>query len=151
MIINRPLIFAGEISAIYMGLITEEPPMAIPPINRAIESDQKSHPSKQPPASENPAAETIKKTPKTIRQLRRPARSAGFELIKEPRMVPTKADDTTNPMDHSESPKSSLTEAVVPAMTAVSKPNSKPPNDETAAALIKTPVSAYPFELFFIN
>src|SRR6218665_1326880 len=128
-----------------MGLITEEPPMAIPPINSAIESDKKA------PANEHPAAETIKKPPKTIRQLRRPARSAGFELIKEPRRVPPKADDTTNPIDHPESRKTSLSEAVVPAMTAVSKPNSKPPNDETAAALIKTPVSAYPFELFFIN
>ncbi len=67
--------------------------------------------------------------------------SPGFELINVPTMVPIKADETTNPMAQSERLKRVFTDEVVPAITAVSKPNSNPPREETIEALIKEPVT----------
>ena len=131
---KRPLNFAGDISAMYIGPKTEDPPIPIPPMNRNMHKDQKSQ------ARAHPKAEIMKSTPSIFKLSRLPQISPGFDEISVPSMVPIKAEDTTKPIDHSDNWNRDFTAEVVPEITAVSKPNNKPPNEATIAARINVPV-----------
>src|SRR6266567_483242 len=109
----------------YMGPRTEDPPMASPPIKRKATSAYQCH------AKAHPRAETRYRTARMRRLSRRPYRSPGIPAENEPATVPHNAMATVIPKDAGESLNVLLRPVVVPAMTAVSKPNSNPPSAAT--------------------
>jgi len=66
--------------------------------------------------------------------VRRPYQSAGQPAVNAPTIVPISALATVNPSHPADSPNTLLSQSVVPEMTAVSNPNSKPPNAATTVA-----------------
>ena len=109
----------------YIGPSTEEPPMPRPPMKRKATSEYQSHEKAQP------MAEMKYSTPMSCRAPRRPLRSPRIPANNAPTMVPHSALATVKPSARSERWKVSVRARVVPAMTAVSNPNSKPPSAAT--------------------
>src|SRR5664280_2545112 len=107
---SRPRFAAGAISAMYMGPITEDPPMASPPTKRKqIRADQlqvKAHPK----------ADSTYKTPSARKQPRRPKRSLGGPANSDPKTVPHKALATVKPSMAGEREYIAVRARVVPAM-----------------------------------
>ena len=95
----RPRNRAGEISALYIGAITDEPPTASPPINRKKTKDA------HPQAAALPTADMKYKAPSTNSIARRPYLSTGFSKMKEPMIVPIRALATVNPCQKPSLPK----------------------------------------------
>src|SRR5690348_1618059 len=123
---SRPRHFAGDISAMYIGDTTDAPPTASPPTNRKIMNGH------QPHASAQPMAEAKYRAPSRNSIARRPRASAGLPTVMAPRMVPINALATVKPSVNGVRANVSLSQSVVPEITAVSKPNSRPPNDATS-------------------
>jgi len=88
---RRPRTRAGEISAIYMGEMTDAPPTARPPMKRNSPKETIPH------ARALPTAEVKYKTPSSLRMARRPYRSAGLPKRRAPITVPISAVTTTDP------------------------------------------------------
>src|SRR5579875_695753 len=135
---SRPRHFAGAISAMYIGPSTEEPPTPSPPINRNTSSASQFH------AIPHPTAEIKYKIAIARRLSRRPLRSPGTPASDAPKIVPSSAIETVKPRPHSDSAKVFFNPAVVPEITAVSKPNSSPPSAATTVLLISVAVSLTP-------
>ena len=132
---SRPRHFAGAISAMYIGPSTDEPPIARPATKREATSDV------QFQAKAQPRAETRYKTAITRRLSRRPYRSPGIPASIAPTMVPQSAIETVSPSDAAESWYSNVRACVVPAITAVSNPNSRPPRAATTVLLSRHALS----------
>src|ERR1035437_7483883 len=128
---SRPRSFAGEISAMYIGPSTEEAPMPSPPMNRAPTKEYQSNANAQPRAEIRYSTAVMRKLP------RRPYRSPGIPPNMAPRMVPQSAADTVNPSSAGLSENLVVSAAVVPAITAVSNPNSSPPSAATTELLVR--------------
>src|SRR5579884_2337353 len=128
---SRPRHFAGEISAMYIGPSTDEPPIPRPPMNR------KSTSADQPQAKAQPKAEIKYNTAITRRLSRRPYRSPGIPASIAPKTVPQSALATVIPKEAGERRYVRVRACVVPAITAVSNPNNKPPKAATTVLLIK--------------
>src|SRR5512147_1424411 len=124
---RRPRYFAGEISAIYIGDTTDAPPTAKPPMNRKNMKENQSQ------ASAQPIAETKNSTASAKRIPRLPKMSAGRPTTMEPMIVPISALETVKPRLASLRLKCDFSQSVVPEITAVSKPNRRPPKAATRA------------------
>ena len=90
-ITSRPRNRGGDISAMYMGVTIDTPPIANPPRKRAARN------SPQLRAKPQPNAEAKKQTASTNNAFFRPKTSDGFPIAKEPMMVPIMAVATVNP------------------------------------------------------
>ncbi len=123
---SRPRYRAGEISAMYSGETTEAPPIPRPPRKR---KKQKQY---QLQGIAQPMAEMKYSTATTISAGRRPKRSAGRPAATDPTMVPIRAAATVKPSQNSSSANTCFRASVVPEMTAVSKPNNRPPKAATS-------------------
>ena len=77
---------------------------------------------------------------------RRPRVSAGRPTATEPTIVPMRAAATVKPSQKPLRPKTSWRAAVVPEMTAVSKPNRSPPRAAMIVLVASAPVSRDPPE-----
>src|ERR1035438_6363999 len=108
-----------------MGPMTEDAPMASPPTMRK----QMREPQLQ--AAAQPMADARYSAPSALRQARRPYRSLGALALHEPTTVPHKALETVMPSRAGESEKVSVSDLVVPEITAVSNPNNSPPRAAT--------------------
>src|SRR3954471_23548487 len=122
---RRPRHFAGEISAIYMGPSTDDPPMPSPAKNRNTTRDDQLH------ARAQPSDDTRYRTARPRRLSRRPYLSPKNPAVAAPMIVPHSALETVKPSAPGERPYVVLNARVVPAITAVSKPNSRPPSAAT--------------------
>ncbi len=109
----------------YIGPITDDAPMANPPIARNTIRAAQLHVKAQP------MEESTYKAPSSLRQRRRPYRSLGAAAPNEPRTVPNSALETVMPSVSGESANVSLSAFVTPDMTAVSNPKSSPPKAAT--------------------
>ena len=128
---SRPRQAAGAISAIYKGPSTLDPPMPKPPMNRKNNSEGKSHEMAEP------RADTIYNTAMIRKLSRRPYLSPGTPPKIAPMMVPHRALETVTPSMASERWKISFSAEVAPAITAVSKPKSRPPRAATIVLLMR--------------
>src|SRR5881275_2681415 len=126
---SRPRHFAGEISAIYIGPSTDDPPIPSPAKNRNSTSADQFH------ARAQPSAETRYRTASPRRLSRRPYLSPKRPAVAAPMIVPQSALETVKPSAPGERPYVVVSACVVPAMTAVSKPNSRPPSAATTVLL----------------
>src|SRR5208337_2669040 len=135
---SRPRHFAGAISAMYIGPSTEEPPMPRPPMKRATTSAGQFH------AKAQPRAEIRYSTAISRKLSRRPYRSPGMPASMAPNTVPKSALKTVNPSDQGESWNVTRKAPMVPAITAVSNPNSRPPKAATTVLFKR-------YEFSFIN
>src|SRR5690606_31856024 len=88
---NRPRIFAGAISEIYIGPTTEDAPTAMPPKKRNKTKINQEDTTAQPIADSKYRA-AIKK-----RIGLRPYFCVGFPIIREPNTVPIKLEATVKP------------------------------------------------------
>ena len=128
---SLPLNLAGAISAMYIGPNTDDPPIASPPMNRANTNEP------QFQANAHPIAESRYRIASMRRLARRPYLSPGYPAIIDPITVPQSALDTVRPSVPGVRPKTSVRARVAPAITAVSKPNRRPPRAATIVALSK--------------
>jgi hypothetical protein len=83
-------------------------------------------------ANPHPNADTKYRTASATSTGFRPYRSAGRPTISEPMIVPINALETVNPHWPPLSPNTALSAFSVPEITAVSKPNRKPPSAATS-------------------
>src|ERR1700761_5897671 len=118
----------------YMGPRTDEPPTPRPPIKRKSSSESQFH------ARPQPSAEMRYRIAITRRLSRRPLRSPGMPASDAPRIVPNSATATVKPNPQPDSVKVFFNPAVVPEITAVSKPNSRPPSAATTVLLMRVAV-----------
>src|SRR5580698_10306027 len=119
----------------YIGPITDEAPIANPPMARNTIS------AVQLQARAQPMEETRYRAPSTRRQRRRPYRSLGVAAPNEPTTVPHSALETVMPSINGDSANVALSALVAPAMTAVSNPKSSPPNAATRELRSRYPFS----------
>src|SRR3989442_790640 len=119
----------------YIGPSTDDPPIARPATKREATSDV------QFQARAQPRAETRYRMAITRRLSRRPYRSPGIPASIAPTMVPQSAIETVSPRDAAESWYSNVRACVVPAITAVSNPNSRPPRPATTVLLSRHALS----------
>jgi hypothetical protein len=125
---NLPLNLPGEISAMYIGAITEAAPIANPP--KSLEKRSVHHPFD----NAHPRAEMKYNAPQIKSMTRLPRISPGLPTAIDPITVPHKAIDTVTPRVASVRLKCCVMNFVVPEITAVSKPNRKLPNADTIVA-----------------
>src|SRR5882757_5163029 len=124
---RRPRKCAGAISEIYIGPTTEEAPTAIPPIKRK----RMNRPQAEMEAV--PIAAKKYKAAITINTLLRPYFLAGTPAIREPNTVPIRLEETVNPCQKELSDHIFSMIFSAPEITAVSKPNKKPPRAAISA------------------
>src|SRR5207302_8581752 len=106
---------------------TDAPPPANPPMQRNATN------SASVGAEALPAADTKYNTASTNSTRRRPRISAGFPAVNAPTIVPMSAEATAKPRRKLSSANARWSASVVPEMTAVSNPNSRPPRAATSA------------------
>src|SRR2546422_6841621 len=122
----------------YIGPRTEDPPIPSPPMKRNATSEGQFH------AAAQPRAETKYKMAMSRRLSRRPSLSPGNPASIDPMTVPQRALATVMPNIPGESWKVCLRAPVVPEMTAVSKPNRRPPSAATTVLFTRYAFSFMP-------
>ena len=122
---NRPLIFGGENSEMYMGAKTEAMPTPNPPRRRAAIRIVNVGGIVEPRAeTKNNQAAKTKIGLRPNRSLKAPATNA-------PKIAPTRAELPNHPTCNLPRANCTSTSLKVPEITAVSKPNSIPPREAT--------------------
>src|SRR5665648_832548 len=119
---NCPRFFAGEISAINIGVTTVIHPKSTPVINR------KNNSNSQLKEVALPRVASANKPDNIIKDLRRPYFSAGLPIIKVPTIVPRIAMATVKPSHVLFKLKMDSSCEVVPDIMAISYPNRNPPS-----------------------
>jgi hypothetical protein len=109
----------------YMGEITDAPPMPRPPINLKTKKRY------QLLVKAHPRADIKKKAPSRDMIGLRPNFSVGLPELIDPIIVPIRATATVKPNRKSPRLNTCSNDEIVPEMTAVSKPNKKPPSAAT--------------------
>src|SRR5215210_5213268 len=118
----RPRIFAGDISAMYIGLNIEAIPTLIPAAERIVKktgSDEE---------NAMPNDEAVKMRAAVISPGLRPRRSESLPAIRQPTIQPRAREPVKNPSETGVSPNAVRRKGRAPEITAKSKPNKYPPN-----------------------
>ena len=129
---NRPRTRGGEISAIYIGVTIDAPPIAIPAIKRESKN------SGQFRASPQPSDDTKKHAAKAKSTFLRPNRSDALPITRTPAIVPMMAIATVKPWRISSNLKSVSNGSLAPEIATVSKPKISPPSAATNVPPIMT-------------
>ena len=111
---SLPRNFAGDISAMYMGVTIETPPTAIPRKVRAAAS------APTPPASAHQTEPRTKRAPPTMSVRRRPSASATAPPPRAPMAAPTSSMDVTSPSCPGDMLNSGVIKSSAPLITPVS-------------------------------